>query len=1112
MDSDRNLFTVTLEDGTTHSRVRASQLQPIFLRGVPIEARFRGLGRWFSGLISSVHFSADGKEVESCDVDFATGHLEARVPVGHLRMFGALGQIGVGDHFRTPDSASTASDRLLTDIPVRNRAPNDSSLSLREAHLQYFGQDVVPPSLQSRGSPGPHPLSVGSVQLCDVDGALLGEEGETWTRVWIVACRSTKDDVTKQEIFEYDVVWIHDPVPSTDPTLPGEGQPCEGDTTVNVPEQFVRLDLTQGMDIQIWMPRDTSTDGYHDSYSLADADHDGNWRIGVVTSVLPTKATCDVWINADHVEYDVPRSRLRQGYSLSKNRLFEDNPDTINGQGSVAAAIFCVGKRVTVPNPNALLVEQQRKFGMENKQAASSSHGNASRRQSNTYADARTGLVVGARRELVGTLDRGKPLHEDQEQLVVDVVLGEGSLLVGLPVHSLLPASMPVIVSEPHDASADGNSTLGSNSNHTGNDSDMQNQAFSKQSPQGTGEPSSLHDGKGDDQNALVNKVFAARDQERRKYIVAQLQTQALRSKLEKALDWIEQHENGVDLQKNDKEDLRITALHRENASLRNQLLAQKLQVNRLKTQLNHAPDKAGTSSVDTTTDPHNASIKSTDPIDANNTTTDASSTAKHMDELDDENKEAHNNGSGFSVGDPVYIQHGDTWVEGFVVQRIDNSKPTMSGSETNSNGNAAAESESAQNALEEGTALASKSQDSKGACYVICLLDKTLVPDVKASCLQLRTNLFTQDAVEECSVIATELRDIDMDYAHALLPDGKSIQRAGFPAQFWGAPDALQGDHTSDEALEAFYSSSQVALAELTSHLALQAHEEKSEVADISADTQESKASTVNVKTAFLAAAAGDNEILHKMLTEANVDPFHECNDDGYSLLMVAAGHNHLKTVRFLLDWHSPSIRKTATENESHAKDETLATADAEHSRQQETYAKEAALHLAKFTTSKNATSVLHVAAAFGGADILKAILDTKVDLTIDAYTNIVATAVQENRTENTAILAQRCMELGCGEYAMGAASLACGLRRACYDGRLQLAQRLCSIAGENVASYVNAPDAKNRSPLLTAVSFGYESVLCRWWVFFDLGLRRNTHNTFLHKCVQPSQLPQCG
>ena len=279
----------------------------------------------------------------------------------------------------------------------------------------------------------------------------------------------------------------------------------------------------------------------------------------------------------------------------------------------------------------------------------------------------------------------------------------------------------------------------------------------------------------------------------------------------------------------------------------------------------------------------------------------------------------------------------------------------------------------------------------------------------------------------------------------------------------------ALQGDHTSDEALEAFYSSSQVALAELTSHLALQAHEEKSEVADISADTQESKASTVNVKTAFLAAAAGDNEILHKMLTEANVDPFHECNDDGYSLLMVAAGHNHLKTVRFLLDWHSPSIRKTATENESHAKDETLATADAEHSRQQETYAKEAALHLAKFTTSKNATSVLHVAAAFGGADILKAILDTKVDLTIDAYTNIVATAVQENRTENTAILAQRCMELGsklcnctlkgrcagvratrvlrcqtywfplcfvgCGEYAMGAASLACGLRRVSHD-----------------------------------------------------------------------------
>lgn len=173
-------------------------------------------------------------------------------------------------------------------------------------------------------------------------------------------------------------------------------------------------------------------------------------------------------------------------------------------------------------------------------------------------------------------------------------------------------------------------------------------------------------------------------------------------------------------------------------------------------------------------------------------------------------------------------------------------------------------------------------------------------------------------------------------------------------------------------------------------------------------------------------------------MLTEAKVDPFHECNEDGYSLLMVAAGHNHLKTVRLLLDWHSPRTETATTENGSLVRDEALEGADAEHAQQHEAYGKEAALHLAQFTTSKNATSVLHVAAAFGGVDILKAILDTKVDLTIDAYTNIVATAVQENRAENTAILAQRCMELGekfCGFILCTHAECACNLRHSLSD-----------------------------------------------------------------------------
>lgn len=142
-----------------------------------------------------------------------------------------------------------------------------------------------------------------------------------------------------------------------------------------------------------------------------------------------------------------------------------------------------------------------------------------------------------------------------------------------------------------------------------------------------------------------------------------------------------------------------------------------------------------------------------------------ASPSSSHKAEIDDDVNEGADDGNrrGFSVGDPVYIQHGDTWVEGFVLQKVENDETTLrSDSESKSEGNAGGADSGESNqgtSLGEGKDFDNESKKhSNGVCYVVCLLDKTLVPDVTAARLQLRTNLFTEDAVEEVGSFAASI------------------------------------------------------------------------------------------------------------------------------------------------------------------------------------------------------------------------------------------------------------------------------------------------------------------------------------------------------------------
>jgi len=301
---------------------------------------------------------------------------------------------------------------------------------------------------------------------------------------------------------------------------------------------------------------------------------------------------------------------------------------------------------------------------------------------------------------------------------------------------------------------------------------------------------------------------------------------------------------------------------------------------------------------------------------------------------------------------------------------------------------------------------------------------------------------------------LAAELNAIDQEQAALLLPAAESVQRAGWPATFWGAHDSLEGAHSSDEALTEFYSGVDVTRSWLASHVVLHPDAVDPAVADATPQTQadgptigDNDAGFEDSAVAFLAASCGDVVVLKQMLSR-KVDPLVEVNSDGYSLLMVAAGHNQLSTVKLLLGMDEDS---KSSSGESPNNSDQLAEEKSDHreggqadggeaqeqipSSEGESNAivvadegaqdsqpkpqvvgsdqiaatqSQSVSRLANFVTHDAAAGVLHFAAAFGSTKVLQAILDAKADPTAPEQSTVLSAAVQENQGANLDILAQ--------------------------------------------------------------------------------------------------------
>lgn len=287
----RGWVSIAFKDGTVNERIHENQLLPLFRKGMPIESRFRGLTRWFTGIIKEVH-KIDGAisarergqkkmQVVLCDIEYADGHIESKVSPKCLRIFGMhlLGENEV-----------TLSRQL--DI-------KDTNFTIEDAHEKYLGNAIdiyagqrarLPP-----GPPGPHPLSISATVEYNINwhqetvtGQLNKDNGSSstkpsWGFAQIAACRSTTDIATQIEIFEYDVIFVGNPVQS-EPTVSDDVAGIEeGDLIRNVPQEYVRMDITRGSHVQIWIPNNG------DNTSPDDANHEwdseGFWNFGVVVDI-----------------------------------------------------------------------------------------------------------------------------------------------------------------------------------------------------------------------------------------------------------------------------------------------------------------------------------------------------------------------------------------------------------------------------------------------------------------------------------------------------------------------------------------------------------------------------------------------------------------------------------------------------------------------------------------------------------------------------------------------------------------------------------------------------------------------------------------------------------
>lgn len=474
-------FAIVLDNGEIMHGVHAHQLRPHFVKGYPVEARFRGLNRWFCGIIRTVHYESDGKTVNSCDVQFAANHISLRVSTDLLRVFGSR-----NEHSDDHESASNESHENL-DEPVETllgieelaKKSTSSELTHKEAVHRYVGtyisdENELEAAVESH-FPGPHPLAIGSAVEHVTEDACSRCRVRLLSRVkhrcksyliltsfvclQIVACRSNG------ESFTYDVCFIKDP-DNNDQPVDGEAsdtkqQNAESPTVIrNVPADLLRQEMFIGSHVQIWM-----------------AGPENGWRMGVVVSGDADSDTFDVWLSPECTETAVARQRIRQPYWLSAFSQPEDS------ESAPANAPFSVGSFVTVLKPA---------------QWHEHSKTSADANSDGTKPTPRVGIVVGMR-------------HSDgDEPLVWDITLGSGCLLLGLPTTALepvqfppAPAAKPLGFNNAATTAGDGTTT----------DSSVAHQA------------------------EIAQKIFEARDIERRKHIVAQLQTQALRVQLEKALD-----------------------------------------------------------------------------------------------------------------------------------------------------------------------------------------------------------------------------------------------------------------------------------------------------------------------------------------------------------------------------------------------------------------------------------------------------------------------------------------------------------------------------------------------------------------------------------------------
>lgn len=315
-------------------------------------------------------------------------------------------------------------------------------------------------------------------------------------------------------------------------------------------------------------------------------------------------------------------------------------------------------------------------------------------------------------------------------------------------------------------------------------------------------------------------------------------------------------------------------------------------------------------------------------------------------------------------VGDAIFVKR---WTEGFVIQRqIHDRSPRVAKS------------------LEIIAPNQISKQKKEKVFYNVQLLDGTILRNQKSSELKSRTNLIDSQSLDEFLGLINCIKQLDGDYLKRV-PTGSlnKVIPTGIDSfvSYLGVNDDLAADTLNDDHLTRMYSIQQYQRSLLEAKMTL-----LDQPTPENSDTYENSASK-GVEVAFLAASVDDTDILQKVIEKYSIDCEKCINKDGCNLLMIAAAFNSLHVVDMLTNM------QTASE-------------------------------MVNFTEDQNQASVMEIAAAFGGHDVITRLLQAKADLQHPKNARVLEVAVQYNNLHAVKEYSKLFMEFQCCEYSNEASS----------------------------------------------------------------------------------------